>query len=584
MIQKISVSLLSTLLATFIFFSPELKAESALDDFSLISVMHEGRVKPLGTFAQIKLNELYGKKTISGLSATEWLAEVLFNPKQAYSRKIFRIINNDVKAALSLKAEEKYFTFIEIYTAFGQNQKLISNLFSADPAGLDLTSNQIKDLYNHFSDYMGLSRSFSFFSPEFKEGEKIFSYFDMLSQNKFSSGARNNLSFKKFMEEDAQFDAFTVIQVLSKEDSVWLSPWKALLLGHEQNLQVWERMYQNYSGNPKAFNSEAAKLQQTAGLSQFKAELFIRKHNFIYYALSFYILSFLLLSVYFLKPITFIRSASFTAMLTGGLFHLTLVILRSFILGRPPVTNLYESILFVGLTSVFFASVFEWKRKNSLGLFIGSVLGTVLLFLSIGYEQTGDNLSMIVAVLDTNFWLATHVVTISIGYGCALVASLMAHYYLYRMNKESTHTLAILEKNIHGTVLFALFFTVLGTILGGIWADQSWGRFWGWDPKENGALLICLWLLWITHARLQGRFRKASFAYFTALTSIIVIMAWFGVNLLNVGLHTYGFSSDAARGLFLFSGAEFFILTLLYIAGKKKFLGSLSIENNEESL
>lgn len=582
--KTISALLLGIILATFTFFSSALKAENALGDFALISIMHEGRVKPLGTFAQIKLNALYGKKTVAEMSATEWLAEVLFNPKKAYSRKIFRIMNNDVKAALSLSAGEKYFTFIEIYTTFGQNQKLISDLFSADPAGLDLTSTQIKDLYNNFSDYMGLSRTFSFFAPEFKDGDSIFSYFDLLSQNKFSASKKNALSFKNFMEEDAQFNAFTVIQVQSARDSVWISPWKALLEGHGQNLHVWKRIYQDYYSDRKTFNEEAAKLQQTEGLSKFKAELFIRKHNLIHYALFFYLFSFLLLSLFFLKPSSFIRVASFGALLSGGLFHLTLVVLRSFILGRPPVTNLYESILFVGLTSVLFASVFEWKRKNSLGIYIGSILGSVLLFLSIGYEQTGDNLSMIVAVLDTNFWLSTHVVTISIGYGCALVASLMAHYYLFRVHKESDQMLATLEKNIHGTVLYALFFTVLGTILGGIWADQSWGRFWGWDPKENGALLICLWLLWITHARLQGRFKKASFAYFTALTSIVVIMAWFGVNLLNVGLHTYGFSSDAARGLYLFSGAEFFILTLLYFTGKKKSSGSLSIDNSEKLL
>ena len=108
----------------------------------------------------------------------------------------------------------------------------------------------------------------------------------------------------------------------------------------------------------------------------------------------------------------------------------------------------------------------------------------------------------------------------------------------------------------YGICLVAVFFTTFGTILGGIWGDQSWGRFCGWDPKENGALLIVMWLLVAIHGRLAGRLKELSFSVFLALTPITVAVAWFGVNLLQVGLHSYGFDDGTAMNLLYFSIGE----------------------------
>jgi cytochrome c biogenesis factor len=86
-------------------------------------------------------------------------------------------------------------------------------------------------------------------------------------------------------------------------------------------------------------------------------------------------------------------------------------------------------------------------------------------------------------------------------------------------------------------------FSTVGTVLGGIWANDSWGRFWGWDPKENGALMIVLWELAMLHARMGGYIRDLGFAVASTFGAIIVAFSWWGVNLLGVGLHSYGFTS-----------------------------------------
>ncbi|MGB1077004.1 MAG: cytochrome c biogenesis protein CcsA, partial [Bdellovibrionales bacterium] len=96
---------------------------------------------------------------------------------------------------------------------------------------------------------------------------------------------------------------------------------------------------------------------------------------------------------------------------------------------------------------------------------------------------------------------------------------------------------------------------------GGVWADQSWGRFWGWDPKENGALLIVLWLVWLIHGKMSGHVKHVYYLAGLSFLSVIVALSWFGVNLLSVGLHSYGFIEGIALGLFTFCFVEILVLS-----------------------
>jgi cytochrome c biogenesis factor len=175
---------------------------------------------------------------------------------------------------------------------------------------------------------------------------------------------------------------------------------------------------------------------------------------------------------------------------------------------------------------------------------------------------------MLRAVLDTNFWLATHVVMITTGYASMFFAGFLAILYVLRgfFTKSLTETLGkSLSRMVYGIVCFATLFSFVGTILGGIWADQSWGRFWGWDPKENGALLIVLWCAVILHARWGGMIRERGLMALTIFGNIVTSFSWFGVNMLGVGLHSYGFMDKAFQWLmaFVISQVVLIILTLL---------------------
>lgn len=248
---------------------------------------------------------------------------------------------------------------------------------------------------------------------------------------------------------------------------------------------------------------------------------------------------------------------------------------RIFVLARPPVGTLYESILFVGMVAPLFSLLSELKLNNRLGLLCAAMGGTALGILALTMQTEGDHMKVLGAVLNTQFWLTVHVLCITIGYGWCLVTSILAHLILVTEawgdeGAWGTPTTQTSEDQLYklrraqGTLaLTALLFTTIGTILGGIWADQSWGRFWGWDPKENGALLIVLWIVWILHGKIAGQLSVTTASVGYAFLSVIVGVAWIGVNLLGVGLHSYGFTEGLFWGLGVFTLIEIAILSLL---------------------
>ena len=246
---------------------------------------------------------------------------------------------------------------------------------------------------------------------------------------------------------------------------------------------------------------------------------------------------------------------------------------RCVIRSRPPVSTLYETILFITATSSLVALGIEWINRQRVALSVTPILGAMGMFLAMRYEfreavSSGDTMGSLVAVLDTNFWLSTHVTTVTLGYAAGLLAAALAHVWLvtkaFNLGERSFHR--TVARMTYGVICFGLLFSVVGTILGGIWANYSWGRFWGWDPKENGALLIVLWELAILHARMGGYIRDLGLCVMSVLGGCVVAFSWWGVNLLNVGLHSYGFTEGADAALKTFYGLEVLLVILAAVA------------------
>jgi len=265
---------------------------------------------------------------------------------------------------------------------------------------------------------------------------------------------------------------------------------------------------------------------------------------------------------------------SFTWWLLAGIFllHTFALGMRIWLTGRPPVVNLYSSAVFIGWACVLAGLVLERLHRIGVGNLVAAIAGGLTLGVAYGLES-GDTMHVLQAVLDTQFWLSTHVITVTLGYGATFLAGLLGTMAIVHRGwtelagQADTAASRDLQDRLYrmnyGVVCFALFFSFIGTVLGGLWADDSWGRFWGWDPKENGALMIVLWNAAVLHARWDRWIGPRGFALFTIGGNIVTAWSWFGTNQLGIGLHSYGFTS----GVLLLLGGYVASQLLLLAAG-----------------
>ena len=292
------------------------------------------------------------------------------------------------------------------------------------------------------------------------------------------------------------------------------------------------------------------------------------KADYFFYAQWIFLVGFIAVALTWISPgskfekIAKVCSWLFLATATG--YAVTGVIVRCIIMQRPPITTLYETILFIGASVALFGLIAEWITKRGLGLLVAAVGGTACMFLAIQFEasEATDTLQQLQAVLITNFWLSTHVPLINLGYAAALISMIYFIQRLFGKIGPKSEDGRFLTRVAYGFIAAGLFLSLVGTVLGGIWANYSWGRFWGWEPKENGALMIVLMCLVILHARLGGYIREVGIHNCNLILGCIVIFSWFGVNQLGVGLHAYGFTDGTWPKIYAFWGSQ--IALLLY--------------------
>ena len=238
--------------------------------------------------------------------------------------------------------------------------------------------------------------------------------------------------------------------------------------------------------------------------------------------------------------------------------------LRAYIAIRPPMSSLYEIVLLVALLLMAFESgAFVFCKRRTYTLMIPvTLMAAVLLFFGKFVLEPGDTFRPIPAALNSSVFLMVHVFTIAVGFASMILSGVVAHLVLYRRAKESP-----IYSLMNGTLIFGTVFTVLGTLLGGVWADFAWGRFWGFDPKECGALFVILWAILLLHLRAGKLVSLRVFALLNCFNVIVTFLCWFGVNLLGVGLHSYGFQSNSVIWLTTFVVVD--LIAIIILAKKR---------------
>jgi ABC-type transport system involved in cytochrome c biogenesis permease subunit len=305
-------------------------------------------------------------------------------------------------------------------------------------------------------------------------------------------------------------------------------------------------------------------------------EVSFYRGQYFFYSQWLYVFSFLLIAIsWLMAQRRWLHWTTVAAVAIPTLYLIVGIAFRCIIRGRPPVTTLYETLLFSTAVAVVVALAIEVMTRQRIGIAAASILGSLGLFVAYRYEakEAVDTMPSMVAVLDTNFWLATHVTTVTAGYGAGLLASAIAHIYILGkalgIKRNDTAFYAAIGRMVYGALCFGLVFATIGTVLGGIWANESWGRFWGWDPKENGALLICLWGLIVLHARGGGYIGTLATCVSCVILGMVTAFSWWGVNLLGVGLHSYGFTSGILSMLVIFWAIETVVAALGWVAMKR---------------
>jgi len=609
-------------------------------EFGRLPVLLNGRVQPLDSVGRNALLQIRGTASVPlaekkayqfwkhppKLRATEWLMEVMMKPDLAATRPIFLIHHPDLLNELGLrgKGREKsglfYFTYHELTNCLEQIEREGRQVAGIETAARTAYQKQVAKLHHALSLYRRLqnslqpedSRDFAAELAGFQQAiaPGLAALKAQQAGREFDAAALNRLvAYLRTFEEMAR-RAYPLLVPPDRPGAThadWRNMGQALFEAgvHGGPLPppvTWlAAMATAYGQNhPAAFNRALDQYRAWLAdrwpteLRKGRAEFFYNQLQAFLHAMIIYLCAFVLaagamltLAVWPTASEILRRSALLIATL-ALLVHTAGLLFRMWLERRPPVTNLYSSAVFIGWMAVVLGLVLERIYRMGIGVAVSALIGFVTLIIAHNLALGGDTMEMLRAVLDTNFWLATHVITITLGYAAMFLAGGLAGVYILTgvftpllgwkaapaaspsgsrsaapAKALQTATLGqALGRMVYGILCFATLFSFVGTVLGGIWADQSWGRFWGWDPKENGALLIVLWCAVILHARADGLVQDRGVMNLAVFGNVITCFSWFGVNMLGIGLHSYGFMDAAFRWILIFTCSQLAIIGL----------------------
>ena len=579
----------------------------AFNEFGQLPLVFDGRLKPMDSLARNSLLQIREKQTLDLepwkdwyqdqkiIPATEWLANVMMNPQVADAWPVFRVDNPELIAFLKLPARDlsqrqdgKHYSWNQILPSLqafdAENERVETNVPSASRNAYE---HAVVKVHERLELYAQLKNTLQ---PPGSQNWKaeLADYVNLIPAGVAAVRAQqagqkyDAQTADQFLADLQQFDYMArleppLIVPPQNPGGDWKRTGTVLLEAAKgepippaiESYATMAAALQN--GDAGAFNSALADYRSSLvpgfsrALAKARAEVFFNQMQPFYNAMVIYVLAGLLAVFFWFNLSETLRRSAVWLIALALLIHTTGLIYRIVLQGRPPVTNLYSSAIFIGWGAVILGLILEKFHKNGIGAVVSAGMGFITLIIAQNLALDGDTMEMMRAVLDTNFWLATHVVVVTLGYASTFVAGFLAVIYIVRGLFTKTLDEATgksLARMIYGIVCFATLFSFVGTVLGGIWADQSWGRFWGWDPKENGALIIVLWNALILHLRWGGMIRERGLVVCAIGGNIVTSWSWFGVNMLGIGLHSYGFTDAAFKWLMLFVISQLGLIVL----------------------
>jgi ABC-type transport system involved in cytochrome c biogenesis permease subunit len=582
------------------------EGEMDLYQFGKLPLVYEGRVKPFDTLARNSLRAMSDRQTFKDNNdktqpAIRWLLDTATSQPDSRDYRVLRIDHPEVVDLLGLERRASHlYSVSEIRPKAEELEKQVDLVRDLEKkkAPLSVFQQRIMELDQRTRAFTMIHASFDALPfPPFPKKEELEN-----DPKKFNEQiAQIQAVLDAALEQRSQLNRFMAprpVPHITSEGGWEVYPWAAT----EAYLQAirpdkvkanpptdqLEAIFAAYERHDApAFNAAVLRYQAALAASPPKDyeaskvdfEAFFGHFEPFFWAAYAYLFAFILAAVAWLGWSKPLNRAAFWLIVVTFVVHTFSLIGRIYISGRPPVTNLYSASVFIGFACVLLGIVLEKIYKIGIGNLLAGITGFASLFIAHLLAASGDTFTVLQAVLDTQFWLATHVVCITLGYATTYLAGILALLYVLLgvfTPYLTTEKAKDLTRMIYGGLCFAIFFSFVGTVLGGLWADDSWGRFWGWDPKENGALMIVLWNALVLHARWGGMVKDRGLALLAIVGNIMVSWSFFGVNQLGIGLHAYGSTHGVVEALVIFALTQLLIIGIGMIP-QRKWLSSRSV-------
>jgi cytochrome c-type biogenesis protein CcsB len=541
-----------------IVFGQEARAEAG-DAIRNMPVQDAGRVKPFDTFAKETLQLIYGKKSYkpqegNGKSVeAHWVVLTwMLSPESWVTRPLFEVKNKEILQKLGLESASSHYSGQELFKAAG-----------------------FADLMQELANKRETKEKLT---PYFQAIQRLENQFLVFQE--MASG-----NYLRVYPVQGQ-DAWLAVSQLPKEA-------QPAFFEISKNIASYLGLTTDTNATAEKLNEAATQLDQSVNQfvnlarqsdpEQYKqgdsarVEVFYNDfHPFRWAYISYLIAALILIFVW-------IRSNNQTAPMwpawffvgLGFALHIFGFAIRVYLAGRPPVSNMYETVIWTSFGAMLFAIILELVYKFRVILLAGCLMGTVSLIIADFAPAVLDpSLQPLEAVLRSNYWLIIHVMTITISYSAFLLAfglgDLGLIYFVIDEHKYHDKIQKI-TTGVYRSMQIGVAFLAPGIILGGIWADYSWGRFWGWDPKETWALIALLGYIVVLHSRLIGWLKNFGMIASGVITFSLVVMAWYGVNfVLGAGLHSYGFGAGGVEYVSAVIGVHFLFCAYAYIIHRNR--------------
>ncbi len=510
--------------------------------FGLLAIQDGGRRKPIDTFAREMLIRVTGRSTYTDKAGRKWqpndfVLSALLDTRDWKNEPMILISSGQLIEQLGLDKAQRRFSFAQL----------------TGSAELQRTASEARAL---------------------KRAEKPL---DRVQQEALSVNDRLAL-----LGNVMNGNALLIVPSPQRETDAWMAPDPGAVAGYYNETQIapafaeLTKMMRAYT-EADAFNFSIATRQLQDNLralspsiypqkGQLRLEYFYNHFEGFYRAIWCYgIALVILIAAHLRKRGGALQTVGVGIALLGLAFHASGIVMRCIIAGRPPVTNMYESIIWVSFAVSFFGMIFFARYRTS--VYLLAALPVTLIALLLVHQMPiamPSSIDPLVPVLRDNFWLTIHVLTITLSYAAFALAMGFGHILLWRYARDPAAARADAPMHfwLYRVLQLGVLLLAAGTILGGVWANYSWGRFWGWDPKETWALIALLCYILALHGRLAGWWTQFGLAVASVVCFLAVLMAWYGVNfVLGKGLHSYGFGIGGETYV-----AIFVVLDLLFVA------------------